>query len=83
MPEGDPGVMDGVEESVGVVPPVVEVATVAPEAEEDPLTKEPVPHGIFEPSGWVDWAGGTMSLIESVIVKRPVQVLFEVDGDVN
>jgi hypothetical protein len=55
--KGDPDVIDGVEEAVGAVPPVLEVAAEAPEAEEaaeDPLAKEPVPHGIFEPSGWVD-----------------------------
>lgn len=52
-------------------------------AEDDALTKEPVPHGIFVPSGWVDSEGGTMLLAESVIVKRPVQALFELDGDVN
>lgn len=80
--EGDPEVIDGVEEAGAVVPPVLVVAAEA-EAAEDPLTKEPVPHGIFAPSGWVDWAGATTSLAEPVIVKRPVQVLFVVDGDVN
>ena len=87
--KGDPGVIDGVEEAVGGtarVPSVLGVAAEAPESEgaaEDPLAKAPVPHGMFMPSGWVDWEGGTLSLAESVIVKRPVQVLFEVDGDVN
>lgn len=83
--KGDPEVSDGAE-GVGV-PSALEVATEGPEpegaAEEDPSTKEPVPHGIFSPFGWIDWEGATMILAESVIAKRPVQVLFAVDGDVN
>lgn len=74
----DPGVTDGAEDEPEGI------AAEAPEgAAEDPLTKEPVPHGMFSPSGWVAWEGATMSLAESVIVKRPVQVLFAVADVVN
>lgn len=77
----DPGVTDGAEEVVGTtrVPSERDVATEGPEAE----AKEPVPHGIFSPLGWVGWEGATIFLAESVMAKRPVQVLFVVDWDEN
>lgn len=62
------------------VPSVVPVAStelvVTPEATVVELTSPPVPQGIAEPSGWVLSVGGTMSLMLSVIVNRPVQTLL-------
>lgn len=67
---------DRVEDAADVLPSC--------EAEEEDLPiREPVPHGIFSPSGWVDWDGVTTLSDESVMVKRPVQVLFDVAGDEN
>ena len=80
---GELGVIDGETVVTLVLEFVTEPAETEEVVEEDPLAKEPIPHGIFSPSGWVDSVGGTMSFAESVIVKRPVQVLSEVDGDVN
>ena len=71
-----PWLADGAE-GVGVLAfPEAESATEA-------LTTEPIPHAMFAPSGWVSWDGATRLLGESMIAKRPVQVLFEVDGEEN
>lgn len=56
------------------------VPTVVVEVE---VTSLPVPQAMAEPSGWVLLAAGTMSVVVSVIVNRPVQTLLVEAGEEN
>jgi hypothetical protein len=78
--EGDtePEVEDAFAEAARPTPPAAPASWAG-----IPPTKEPVPHGIFVPSLWVDLEGATAFPEPSVIMKRPVQVLLEDDGVEN